>query len=41
MLATFWLVHMQVKCMIPEELGGDYEAKVSGAFCLPADEGLC
>ena len=29
-LAALGLLHMWVKCMIPKELGGDYEPKVSG-----------
>jgi hypothetical protein len=28
-LAALGLLHMRVKCMIPEELGGDYEPAVS------------
>jgi hypothetical protein len=32
-LAALGLLHMRVKCVIPEELGGDYEPAVS--VCLP------
>ena len=28
-LASLGLLHMRVKCVIPEELGGDYEPAVS------------
>jgi hypothetical protein len=28
-LAALGLLHMRVKCVIPEELGGDYEPAVS------------
>ena len=31
-LAALGLLHMKVKCVIPEELGGDYEPEVSA--CL-------
>jgi hypothetical protein len=29
MLMALGLLHMRVKCVIPEELGGDYESQVS------------
>ena len=29
MLVAMGLLHMRVKCMIPEELGGSYEPQVS------------
>jgi hypothetical protein len=32
-LAALGLLHMRVKCVIPEELGGDYEPAVS--VCVP------
>ena len=32
-LAALGLLHMKVKCVIPEELGGDYEPAVS--VCVP------
>ena len=32
-LAALGLLHMKVKCKIPEDLGGDYEQVVSA--CLP------
>ena len=32
-LAALGLLHMRVKCVIPEELGGDYEPAVSA--CVP------
>ena len=32
-LAALGLLHMMVKCVIPEELGGDYEPAVS--TCVP------
>ena len=32
-LAALGLLHMRVKCVIPEDLGGDYEQAVSA--CLP------
>ncbi len=35
-LVALGLLHMRVKCMIPEELGGDYEPAVSAR--LP---GMC
>ena len=33
MLAVLGLLHMRVKCVIPEELGGEYEPAVSA--CVP------
>ena len=35
-LAALGLLHMRVKCVIPEELGGDYKPAVS--VCVP---GMC
>ena len=35
-LAALGLLHLRVKCVIPEELGGDYEQAVSA--CVP---GMC
>jgi hypothetical protein len=32
-LAALGLLHMRVKCVIPEELGGKYEPAVSA--CVP------
>lgn len=32
-LAVLGLLHMRVKCMIPEELGGDYTPEVSAIGC--------
>jgi hypothetical protein len=36
LLVALGLLHMRVKCVIPEELGGDYEPAVS--VCGP---GVC
>jgi len=40
-LAVLDLLHMRVKCVIPEELGGDYQPVVSTCMAGVFEVGWC